>query len=122
LLAELATRTHVASFLHEAVSRQMARHAIHAAAIDQFDCQQKVATFLIELAFRTGVASAGRGVAFEMPLSRTDVADYLGLNTDTLSQHLSAQIIRRADAHRPEPRRGARFPRACDAVARRRAR
>jgi len=61
LLAELATRTHVASFLHEAVSRQMARHAIHAAAIDQFDCQQKVATFLIELAFRTGVASAGRG-------------------------------------------------------------
>ena len=29
------------------------------------------------------------GVAFEMPLSRTDVADYLGLNTDTLSQHLS---------------------------------
>jgi hypothetical protein len=60
LLAELATRTHVASFLHEAVSRQMARHAIHPAAIDQFDCQQKVATFLIELAFRTGVVSAGR--------------------------------------------------------------
>jgi len=90
VLAELGTRDQaVASFLHEAVSRQMARRAIHVAAIGQFDCQQKVATFLIELALRTGTPSAGGGVAFDLPLSRTDVADYLGLNADTLSRTIS---------------------------------
>ncbi len=90
VLAELATKHQaVASFLHEAVSRQMARRAIHVAAIGQFDCQQKVATFLIELALRTGTPSAGGGVAFDLPLSRTDVADYLGLNADTLSRTMS---------------------------------
>ena len=67
----------------------MARRAIHVAAIGQFDCQQKVATFLIELALRTGTPSAGGGVAFDLPLSRTDVADYLGLNADTLSRTMS---------------------------------
>ena len=35
----------------------MAGTPIHVAAIGQFDCQQKVATFLIELALRTGTPS-----------------------------------------------------------------
>ncbi len=89
-LAELAARDPaIASFLHEAMARQMARRAIHVAAIGQFDCQQRVATFLLELALRTGTPSPGGGVAFDMPLSRTDVADYLGLNADTLSRTMS---------------------------------
>jgi CRP-like cAMP-binding protein len=68
----------------------MARRAIHIAAIGQFDCQQKVATFLLELALRTGTPSpGGSGVVFDMPLSRTEIADYLGLNADTLSRTMS---------------------------------
>jgi CRP/FNR family transcriptional regulator, anaerobic regulatory protein len=89
-LAELAAKEPmIASFLHEAVTRQMARRAIHVAAIGRFDCRQKVATFLIELALRTGTPSQGGSVAFDMPLSRTDIADYLGLNADTLSRTMS---------------------------------
>lgn len=90
VFAELMAKTpSIASFYHEAVNRQMARRAIHAAALGQFDCRQKVATFLLELALRTGTPSPGGGVVFDMPLSRTDVADYLGLNADTLSRTMS---------------------------------
>lgn len=86
----LAKDPAIASFYHEAINRQMARRAIHVAAIGQFDCQQKVATFLLELALRTGTPSpSGSGVVFDMPLSRTEIADYLGLNADTLSRTMS---------------------------------
>jgi CRP-like cAMP-binding protein len=85
----LAKDQSLGSFYHEAVNRQMARRAIHVAAVGRFDCQQKVATFLLELALRTGTPSPGGGLVFDMPLSRTDVADYLGLNADTLSRTMS---------------------------------
>jgi CRP/FNR family transcriptional regulator len=58
-------------------------------AVGQFDCQQRVATYLMELAMRTGARAPSGGLAFEMPLSRTDMADYLGLNADTLSRTMS---------------------------------
>jgi CRP/FNR family transcriptional regulator len=86
----LAKDPSIASFYHEGINRQMARRAIHVAAIGQFDCRQKVATFLLELALRTGTRlPSGAGVVFDLPLSRTDVADYLGLNADTLSRTMS---------------------------------
>lgn len=86
----LAKDPAIASFYHEAINRQMARRAIHVAAIGQFDGQQKVATFLLELALRTGTPSlSGGGVVLDMPLSRTEIADYLGLNADTLSRTMS---------------------------------
>ena len=76
-------------YLEQAVASQMARQAIHAATLGQFDCEQRVATLLVELALRTGVSSASGGVAFELPFNRTDIADYLGLNPDTLSRIMS---------------------------------
>ncbi len=91
VFAELSARdAAIASFYHEAIDRQMACRAIHVAAIGQFDCRQRVATFLLDLALRTGTPSpSGDGVVFDMPLSRIDVADYLGLNADTLSRTMS---------------------------------
>jgi CRP-like cAMP-binding protein len=85
----LANDQSLASFYHDAINRQTARRAVHAVALGQFDCQQKVATFLLELALRTGAPSPSGGVAFDMPLSRGDIADYLGLNADTLSRAMS---------------------------------
>ena len=75
-------------YLDQTIASRMARQAIHAATLGQFDCEQRVATLFVELALRTGVNSAG-GVAFELPFNRKDVADYLGLNPDTLSRIMS---------------------------------
>jgi CRP/FNR family transcriptional regulator len=47
-----------------------------------------VATLLVDLAPRTGVSSLN-GMAFELPFNRKDIADYLGLNSDTLSRIMS---------------------------------
>jgi CRP/FNR family transcriptional regulator len=94
----------IAPYFDQAVASRMARQAIHAATLGQFDCEQRVATLLVELALRTGVASAGGGVAFELPFNRKDVADYLGLNPDTLSRIMSrlkaAGLIAHAERNR----------------------
>jgi len=89
-LSELAaSEPEIASYIENAMARQTARQAVHMAAVGRFDCQQRVATYLMELAMRTGVRAPCGGLAFEMPLSRTDMADYLGLNADTLSRTMS---------------------------------
>lgn len=79
----------LALYFAEASARQTARQALHLAAVGRFDCEQRVATFLLELALRTGTRVPGGGFAFELPLTRTDMADYLGLNADTLSRTMS---------------------------------
>ena len=84
-----ATDPDVDRFYKEAVAKQTARSAIHMAAVGRFDCRQRVATFLLELALRTGVRSPSGGLDFQIPLNRTEVADYLGLNADTLSRTMS---------------------------------
>jgi CRP/FNR family transcriptional regulator len=78
----------IARYLDQALASQLARQALHVATLGQFNCEQRVATLLIELALRTGVNAAG-GVAFELPFNRKDIADYLGLNPDTLSRIMS---------------------------------
>jgi CRP/FNR family transcriptional regulator len=84
-----AENPEIARYFDDAIAKQTARQAIHMAAVGRFDCQQRVATFLLELALRTGVPAPCGGVEFEMPLRRTDMADYLGLNADTLSRTMS---------------------------------
>jgi CRP-like cAMP-binding protein len=76
-------------YLDQAVWSQLARQAIHAATLGQFDCEQRVATLFVELALRTGVSTASGGVAFDLPFNRKDIADYLGLNPDMLSRIMS---------------------------------
>jgi CRP-like cAMP-binding protein len=76
-------------YLDDATAKQMARQAIHAATLGQLDCEQRVATLLVELALRTGLSIQGGGVMFDFPFNRKDVADFLGLNPDTLSRIMS---------------------------------
>lgn len=71
-------------------ARQDAVKAIHMAALGRLDTQQRVATYLLELAVRTGVPSRAGGRVFDMPLSRLQMADYLGINADTLSRVMSS--------------------------------
>jgi CRP/FNR family transcriptional regulator len=119
----------VRRFLDEAIASRMIREAIHAVALGRFDSEQKVATLLVELALRTGGQSPG-GVVFELPFGRKDIADYLGLNPDTLSRVMSrfkaAGLIGSADRGRTVARDfaglAARSPAAQSLIAMRGAR
>jgi len=75
-------------YLSDVVARRIARQTIHAASLGRLDSEQRVATLLVELALRTG-RCLPQGVVFDLPTGRKDIADYLGLNPDTLSRIMS---------------------------------
>lgn len=65
-----------------------ARTGLHLASLSSLPGDTRVATFLAELAFRTG-KEIGNQVSFDVNLSRSDIANYLALNADTLSRIMS---------------------------------
>jgi CRP/FNR family transcriptional regulator len=67
---------------------QYARAVLHTAIVGGLNGEERVVSFLIELALRLGSAGAS-GVSFTVSLSRTEIADYLALNADTLSRIMS---------------------------------
>jgi len=73
-------------FLQDAAAARLARYALHTAVLGQFSSEQRVATVLTELAMLTGTPSPAGGIVIDMPFRRDDLADYLGLNPDTLSR------------------------------------
>ncbi len=76
-----------ADFEGRAASLQ-ARTGLHLASLSSLPGDTRVATFLAEIAYRTGSA-LGNQISFEMHLSRSDIANYLALNADTLSRIMS---------------------------------
>jgi len=84
LTAEPALGLH----LNRQLAEQHARTLLHVATVGGLNGEERMASFLIELGLRIGARSAN-GLSFEMPLSRTDIADYLALNADTLSRIMS---------------------------------
>jgi CRP-like cAMP-binding protein len=68
--------------------RQLARASVHSCALATLDGPQRLAAFLIEMALEIGVAS-GPSISIDLPLSRTEIAQYLALNADTLSRLMS---------------------------------
>src|SRR4029078_12568710 len=79
----------VLRYAHDALAAQTRRLFLHLAAVARFSGEQRVATMLTELAFRARKPALGGGFALDMPLSRNDVGDYLGLSADTLSRIMS---------------------------------
>ena len=61
--------------------------------------QERVASFLLEMAER-----CRRGNAIELPMSRQDIADYLGLTIETVSRTLT-QLENAAAIELPTSRR-----------------
>ncbi|MES0383010.1 MAG: Crp/Fnr family transcriptional regulator [Hyphomicrobium sp.] len=76
------------ALLSRQLAAQQSRANLHVAAIGSLNGEERVASFLIELALRIGSTSPD-GIFFQIPLSRTDIADYLALNADTLSRIMS---------------------------------
>lgn len=53
------------------------------------DAQQRVASLLLLIAKRSGADAADTGTSFDLPLSRSDMADFLGLTIETVSRQIS---------------------------------
>ena len=51
--------------------------------------QERVAGFLLDLVDRTGVRSADGSLSIDVPVSRGDMADFLGLTIETVSRQLT---------------------------------
>lgn len=84
----LASEPELLKMFTQRDAERQARDAIHIATISGLSGEQRVTSFLIEMALRLGQPGAG-GYTFEVPLSRADIADYLALNPDTLSRIMS---------------------------------
>jgi len=84
----LCTDAVLGQHLNRQLADQHARAILHLATVGGFNGEERTASFLMELALRIGTRCAN-GISLEIPLSRTEIADYLALNPDTLSRIMS---------------------------------
>ena len=75
---------------------ELRRSRDHVLTLGRRSASERVATFLVDLAERIG-----EGESVELPMSRQDIADYLGLTIETVSRTLTqfqvAGLIRLAN-------------------------
>jgi CRP-like cAMP-binding protein len=78
------------------------RRNLHQMMLGQLDSESRVSSFLLMLALRC-CHVVRPNLLLSMPMSRDDVADYLAMNSDTLSRIMmrleTLQIIRRFNRH-----------------------
>jgi CRP-like cAMP-binding protein len=86
--ALIAADASAGAALARQLADQNARTLLHMSNLGGLNGEQRVASFLVELALRLG-APGGNSISFDVPLSRTDIADHLALNADTLSRIMS---------------------------------
>jgi CRP/FNR family transcriptional regulator, anaerobic regulatory protein len=73
------------AFLTTQSLHQLARASIHQLLIGRLKTEQRVASFILSLALRN-LRKDTREVFVDLPMSRTDIANYLVINCDTLSR------------------------------------
>lgn len=78
---DAAFLTDVSRMLHD----RLEKSAVHVAMLGRLDSFERVTFFLADLAVR----QARRGLPATLPMSREDIADFLGLNTDSVSRILT---------------------------------
>ena len=78
--------------------RELARSRDHVLTLGQRSAAERLATFFLELAERLG-----SGAEVDLPMTRQDMADYLGLTIETVSRtltHLQSRGVVRLDGSR----------------------
>ncbi len=71
-------------FLSTACMR-IARASLHSLVLGRLTAPERIATFLSDVILRSRLTMAD-GVEFLLPMNREDIADYLGLNSETVSR------------------------------------
>ncbi|NJM83166.1 MAG: helix-turn-helix domain-containing protein [Tabrizicola sp.] len=75
----------------------------HLVLLGQKSAIERLASFLALLGGRAGAASAG-WVCFDLPMSRTDIGDYLGMSVETVSRAMTRLRVAGL-VHLPRPDR-----------------
>jgi CRP/FNR family transcriptional regulator len=90
------------TFLIARCLNQLARVNIHQLIIGRLETEPRVASFILALALRN-VREAKAKITVELPMSRTDIANYLVINCDTLSRTMmrlcDCGVIQRQSRH-----------------------
>ncbi len=92
-LAIAARDAQVSRELWEVTARDLCRAQDHMLLLGRRTALEKVAAFLLDMAARTPAAAV-----VELPMSRYDIADYLGLTIETVSRTLTVLENRKAIA------------------------
>ena len=90
------------AFLFAQCQNQLARVNIYQLMIGRLETEPRVASFLLGLALRSSGENAPN-LTIALPMSRTDIANYLVINSDTLSRTMmrfrTLGLIERATRH-----------------------
>jgi len=88
-LAEIAVhRPKLVEDLFNIACAQIKRANLQMLLLGRLTVAERMATFLLEMAERTGKPRHD-GVGIDLPMNREDIADYLGLNPETVSRSLT---------------------------------
>ncbi|WP_305987500.1 Crp/Fnr family transcriptional regulator [Roseibium sp. MMSF_3544] len=74
--------------LFTVIHQRLEACSAHLVTLGRLDSTERVTLFLADMAYRLG-RSVGESLYVEVPMTREDIADYLGLNTETISRVFS---------------------------------
>lgn len=97
--------------LLETMFREMSAAQDHVVVLGQMGAEERVANFLVSTACRTN-ADQKRAIRIDLPMTRQDMADYLGLTIETVCRTLSR--LRRDGLVEPMGRHGMILRRMAD--------
>ncbi|MEP9354458.1 helix-turn-helix domain-containing protein [Xanthobacter sp. KR7-65] len=89
LFSRAADDADLAHALWALTAAELGRAQNHLLVLGRKTAQERVATFLLDMAERAGAGQGPNGIEVTLPMSRQDIADFLGLTIETVSRTLT---------------------------------